>query len=85
MAVFSRAWEVCPRDEDHGRQGRRTLITIGETMIRIAISQAAFDAVAATMPLGSVGYETEANAKGERLKSLWTGHAAARPLHDAGL
>jgi hypothetical protein len=26
-------------------------------MIRIAITQAAFDAIAATMPLGSVGYE----------------------------
>jgi hypothetical protein len=26
-------------------------------MIRIAISQAAFDAIAGTLPLGSVGYE----------------------------
>ena len=31
-------------------------------MIRIAISQAAFEAIASTMPLGSVGYESEANA-----------------------
>ena len=30
-------------------------------MVRIAISQAAFDAIAATMRLGSVGYENEIN------------------------
>jgi hypothetical protein len=36
-------------------------------MIRIAISQAAFDAIAATMPLGSVGYEAQVSEKGERL------------------
>jgi hypothetical protein len=36
-------------------------------MIRIAISQAAFDAIVATFPLGSVGYEAERTAKGERL------------------
>jgi len=35
-------------------------------MIRIAISQAAFDAIASTMPLGSVSYEQEADANGER-------------------
>jgi hypothetical protein len=28
-------------------------------MIRIAITQAAFDAIAKTLPLGSVGYERE--------------------------
>jgi hypothetical protein len=38
-------------------------------MIRIAISQAAFDAIAAMLPLGGVAYEAEANAKGERL--IW--------------
>ena len=38
-------------------------------MIRIAISQAAFDAIVATLPLGTVGYEAEANAEGERL--IW--------------
>jgi hypothetical protein len=31
-------------------------------MIGIAIRRAAFDAIAATMPLGSVAYEKEANA-----------------------
>jgi hypothetical protein len=38
-------------------------------MIRIAISQAAFHAIASTMPLGSVGYEAEVVANGERL--IW--------------
>jgi hypothetical protein len=35
-------------------------------MIRIAISQAAFDTIAATMLFGSVNYESKTNAKGER-------------------
>ena len=35
-------------------------------MIRIAITQAAFDAIASTMPLGSVGYENEVGPNGER-------------------
>jgi hypothetical protein len=35
-------------------------------MIRIAISRAAFDAIASTMPLGSVAYEREVNANGSR-------------------
>ena len=32
-------------------------------MIRIAITQAAYDAMCATLPLGSVGYEGEANER----------------------
>ena len=36
-------------------------------MVRISISQAAFDAIAATLPLGSVGYENATNERGERL------------------
>jgi hypothetical protein len=36
-------------------------------MVRIAISKAAFDAIAKTLPLGSVGYENATNEKGERL------------------
>jgi hypothetical protein len=32
-------------------------------MIRIAISQTAFDAICATLPLGSVGYENEVNER----------------------
>ena len=35
-------------------------------MIRIAISEAAFDAIAKTLPLGNVGYENGTNEKGER-------------------
>ena len=38
-------------------------------VIRIAISQAAFDAIAETLPFGSVGYENETTANGERL--IW--------------
>jgi hypothetical protein len=38
-------------------------------MVRIAITQAAFDAIAKTLPLGSVGYENATNEKGERL--IW--------------
>jgi hypothetical protein len=36
-------------------------------MIRIAISPAAFDAICATLPVGSVAVESEANERGERL------------------
>jgi hypothetical protein len=38
-------------------------------MVRIAITQEAFDAICATMPLGTVSYENPANEKGERL--IW--------------
>jgi hypothetical protein len=35
-------------------------------MIRIAITAAAHEAIKATLPLGSLGYEAEANERGER-------------------
>jgi hypothetical protein len=35
-------------------------------MIRIAISQAAFEAISATLPLGSVSFENAFNERGER-------------------
>ena len=38
-------------------------------MIRIAITAEAFEAIAKTLPLGSVGYENKVNEKGERL--IW--------------
>jgi hypothetical protein len=38
-------------------------------MIRIAISQAAFDAIAATLPLGSVAYENAVDEGG--LRYIW--------------
>ncbi|HZZ24842.1 MAG TPA: hypothetical protein VFE60_20675 [Roseiarcus sp.] len=38
-------------------------------IIRIAITQEAFEAIARTLPLGSVGYENEVNERGERL--IW--------------
>jgi hypothetical protein len=34
-------------------------------VIRIAISPAAFDAICATLPLGSVGYENAVDANGD--------------------
>ena len=48
---------------------RSTTQRFGNTMIRIAISESAFEAIASTMPLGSVGYEAEVGANGERL--IW--------------
>ena len=35
----------------------------------LAITQVAFEAIARTLPLGSVGYENEVNERGERL--IW--------------
>jgi hypothetical protein len=46
-------------------------------MIRIAITQAAFDAICATLPLG-VGYENESNANGERF--IWLDHVVVARL-----
>ena len=43
-------------------------------MIRVAISQAAFDALASTLPLGSVGYENKTDEQGQRL--IWLDRAA---------
>ena len=47
-------------------------------MIRIAITVEAFEAIARTLPLGSVGYEAEANERGER--SVWLEDAMADRL-----
>jgi hypothetical protein len=47
-------------------------------MDRIEISQAAFEAIAKTLPLGSVGFENEANEKGERL--VWLDSAVVDRL-----
>ena len=38
-------------------------------MVRIAISQAAFEAIARTLPLGSVSFENKIDENGERL--IW--------------
>jgi hypothetical protein len=38
-------------------------------MIRLTITPAAFEAIRETLPLGSVGYEAQTNANGERL--IW--------------
>jgi hypothetical protein len=47
-------------------------------MIRISITEAAFDAVAATLPLGSVLFEAAVNARGERW--IWLERAAVDRL-----
>ena len=47
-------------------------------MIRIAITQATFEAIAATLSLGSVGYENEVNERGERL--IWLDHGVVSRL-----
>jgi hypothetical protein len=47
-------------------------------VIRLAISVEAFEAIARTLPLGSVGYEVEANERGERL--IWLEDAMADRL-----
>jgi hypothetical protein len=47
-------------------------------MVRIAITQAAFDAIAKTLPLGSVGFENATNEHGERL--IWLDRAVVDRL-----
>jgi hypothetical protein len=47
-------------------------------MIRIATTLEAFEAIAQTLPLGSVGYEAEPNERGERL--IWLEAAMADRL-----
>jgi hypothetical protein len=40
-----------------------------DRVVRIAISVEAFETIARTLPVGSVGFEAEANEQGERL--IW--------------
>jgi hypothetical protein len=47
-------------------------------MLRIAISQAAFEAIARTLPLGSTGFENATNERGERL--IWLDRAVVDRL-----
>jgi hypothetical protein len=47
-------------------------------MIRIAITQAAFEAIARTLPLGNVGYENKTNEEGNRL--IWLDRAVVDRL-----
>jgi hypothetical protein len=44
----------------------------------LAITQVAFEAIARTLPLGSVGYENEVNERGERL--IWLDRAVVDRL-----
>ena len=45
-------------------------------MIRIAITRAAYDAICATLPLGSTGYENAIDERGNRL--IWLRAPVAR-------
>jgi hypothetical protein len=47
-------------------------------MISIAISQAAFEAIARTLALGSMSFENATNEQGERL--IWLDHAVVDRL-----
>jgi hypothetical protein len=47
-------------------------------VIRIAITAAAYRAICAALPLGRVGYEADANERGERL--IWLEDAMADRL-----
>ena len=47
-------------------------------MIRTAITGEAFEAIARTLPLASVGYENQINERGERL--IWLDHAVVDRL-----
>ena len=47
-------------------------------MIRIAITTEAFEAIAATLPLGSIGYENATNERSEKL--IWLDHAVVARL-----
>ena len=49
-------------------------------MIRIAITTEAFEAIAKTLPLDSVGYETDPTERGERtvwLEEVWVNRLTA--------
>jgi hypothetical protein len=48
-------------------------------LIKIAITQQAFDAIVATMQLGSVGFENATNERGERL--IWLPHDVLNQLN----
>jgi hypothetical protein len=54
-------------------------------VIRIAVTPIAYDAIASTLPLGSVGYEAEPDEKGQRL--IWVEAAVLerlRTMHRPG-
>ena len=50
-------------------------------MIRIAISQAAFEAIARTLPLGTVSFENKTDEEGNRL--IWLDRAVVDRLRGA--
>ncbi len=63
------------RPNEGTRAARRAYI---QSVIRISNTPAAFDAIADTLPLGSVAVEPEANANGER--QVWVDVSVANKL-----
>ena len=56
------------------RRRQRRSVAAGAAMIKIAISAAAYEAIARTLPLGSVAYEAKDNERDERiawLEEVW--------------
>ena len=51
-------------------------------MVRIVITQAAYEAICATLRLGSVGYENKSNERGEKL--IWLDRAPVDRLRSLG-
>jgi hypothetical protein len=49
-----------------------------KNLLRIAITRAAFEAIARTLPLGNVGYENKTNEEGNRL--IWLDRAVVDRL-----
>jgi len=56
-------------------------------MIRISITAEAFEAITATLRLGTVGYESEPSPKGERLRTPTkpATHSNRKPATDSDL
>ena len=52
--------------------------SVDARMVRIAISVEASEAIASTLPLGSVGYENKTNERGDRL--IWPDRAVVDRL-----
>jgi hypothetical protein len=48
-------------------------------VVQIAISQAAFDAICATLPFGDTGYENKVDEHGQRL--IWLPHDVLAKLN----
>jgi hypothetical protein len=80
MALFllTLAFADALRRSERAEMAARARVQRANVMVKIAISQAAFEAIAWTLPLRSVGYENAVNENGERL--IWLDHAVVARL-----